>query len=147
MRQEDQDELFKYLRAMADEVGLRDWRFEMVIAPEQDMPKGSLTVDTKYVAYGVCSPTIGQQKAFIYFHNEFKEDLDPEEQREVVIHELVHCHMIDMREFIRSGFLNQVTQSTYDALNFGFDLAWEHATDQIARNWAFKLPLIEWPPS
>lgn len=140
----DQKELGEYLRWIADRMGLRDWRFEMIVQETISTDGGLAGKDTTFITLGLCSPTPGQKKAWIYFAEELRNE-KREVLREVVVHELVHCHLVDMYEFGRTGVLDELAQSAYNLFMFGFTQAWEHATDSIARAWAEEMPLIKWP--
>lgn len=132
------------MRAIADEMGLQEWRFEILIKSE--IKPGGMKAHDDDGLHGVggCSPVTGQHQAEITFIPEFR-DMPRDKVREIVVHELCHCLLFDMREFMRTGTLEHLAQATYDALMFGFDMAWEHAVDSISRAWAEKMPLIQWP--
>lgn len=134
-------ELGKYVRALADEMGLRDWHL-YVKDEEPDTPEWY--DGTPYRAEASCEPTPGQRHATIRFRSDFDEN-SREDVRSVVVHELLHCHMQAMHELCRTGILDQVTQSTYNVFMHAFDQQWEFAIDGISRAWAEKLPLIQWP--
>lgn len=137
--------LAAYVRQVGDLMGLRDWHFRTTVT--DDLHEGGMENPDKdtFMAMASVLPVPGQHKAQIRFSSLFREDNDAETQREIVVHELVHCHLADMREFVRTGTLHHLAQATYDALSFGFDLAWEHTVDDISRAWAENLPFIHWP--
>jgi hypothetical protein len=144
MNAADKKELVRYVRWCADEMGLRDWALDIHV--DTDFTEGGFkphNVDD-FDAMGSCEPTPGQSRALIRFHPDVRKS-SREELREIVVHELVHCHLFRAREFMRTGVLEHVGQSTYNALAFGYDQEWEHSVDGIARPWAEKIPLIKWP--
>lgn len=137
--------LWRYTRAMADQMGLRDWWLDIIIEDEIDAGamdfQNGVLMDIIPVA--TCEPVPGQKKATIVYGDEIRnEKLD--ELRMIVCHELVHCHLFPMREFVRTGMPVHLGKQSYEILMFGFDQAWEFATDAIARDWARKMPLIDW---
>lgn len=145
MTEAEFDVLCKYVREVADEMGLRDWHFNVFQMDE--IPEGGLQhhKGDGLLGVGGCTPITGAKRANITFREDFREKTDAEDQREIVVHELTHCHVAQLREFARTGFLDHVTQTTYDAFMFGYDLVWEFTVDGIARPWSQNFPLIPWP--
>jgi len=139
----EQRALRDYVRWVADAMGLRDWLLDVVVAEE--VPEGGLPHSEEFRGVAAATPVPGQRRAGVHFTHGFRTDHSAQSQRAIVVHELVHCHLADMREFVRSCACDLLAQQTYDVLSFGFDLAWEHATDAIACAWAEKMPLIAWP--
>lgn len=134
-------ELGVYARALADEMGLRDWTFVTLDQEPETPPEYN---GTDFRAEATCTPTPGQHTAVLRFRSDFDENR-LEDIRNTVVHELLHCHMQAMHEMCRSVLLNEISQSTYNVFMGGFDMNWEYAIDGISRAWAAKLPLIQWP--
>jgi hypothetical protein len=137
--------LWRYTRSMADQMGLKDWWLDIIVDDEID--PGAMDFkdgdQMDIVPVATCEPVPGQKKATIIYTAELREERRSE-IRSIVCHELVHCHLFPMREFVRTGMPDHLGKQSYEILMFGFDQAWEFATDAIARDWARKLPLIDW---
>lgn len=146
MNPAEEKELQRYVRSVADELGLQHWHLEVEVTDEHP-PADTLISDAEeddWPAAATCDPIPGMHRATLRFSTGFREE-SPEDQRETVVHELIHCHLADLYEFGRKGMSDLVHQSVYDMFMYGFSLAWEHAVDGMARAWSPKLPLMEWP--
>lgn len=140
-----EETLARYIRRLADDMGLKDWRFDVRVT--DDHPKNDSIVeedDKRFAIDATCEPIIGQRKATITIGTDVKE-IEVEVIRHTIVHELVHCHMADFYEHGRKGILDLVHQTVYDAWMYGFSLTWEHTVDAIAVAWSEKLPCIKWP--
>jgi hypothetical protein len=146
MTRADKNELGKYLRALGDMMGLRDWRFVTHFGDE--FTKSVLTEDNEdddeVKTMAECQVVPGQRVAEVKFSPSIRQR-PTWYVREVVAHELVHCHVADMYEIATKGVIKELGQSTYNAWHHAYSLAWEHTVDDISRAWAEKLPLIRWP--
>jgi hypothetical protein len=143
----DKKEFQNYLRWIADHMGLRDWHFELFWMPGEEMPQGGMDYDDQDGAtapLGACSPTPGQREAHLYFDPRLRKEKRGE-VREVVVHELLHCHFMHLREHVRTGLTKHLSQSSYDIFTQAFDMSWEYSVDAIARAWSMDMPLIKWP--
>jgi hypothetical protein len=89
----------RYARIVADRVGLRDW----VIEVDHDPADGALARVRLH----------GERRALrLSFADGF--ELEPEdEQRHAVVHELVHPHLRDLFETVRSGAEEEFTGVAY----------------------------------
>ena len=143
MNNRDFAELTRYVRWCANEVGLRDWTINLQLATKIDVV-GSYEKSSLYVAMGQCHPTPGKKYADVTLQADCRK-WDVGFLRRIIIHELIHCHLADMREFPRMYLFDTMPKRQYHAFMFGFDLAWEHATNAIAVDWARLLPMIVWP--
>lgn len=81
----DRDELGRYVRDLADEMGLRDWYL--------GVHEGDVT-DTDHGAE--CDVTYGQKHANISFRGDWPH-WEADEVRRLAVHELIHCHIEPMR--------------------------------------------------
>ena len=72
-----------YIRDIADRLRLRDW----TVRVKDDGPEGRDDHASVQCVYG-------RKLANIRLSDEFLGD-DPEEQRHTVVHELLHCHLVD----------------------------------------------------
>lgn len=124
--------LGEYVRDTADKIGLRDWHFNIAHEPcEED--------------YGAqVHTTYGQKVARISFAHEFRQ-LTPEDQRETVLHELMHVPMFPFRLYIERTLPDLIGEPASNAVIATFLQRNEEATDQFAKVFAPFFPLIEWP--
>lgn len=82
----------------------------------------------------------GKRDATIQVDPDFVDE-PPEEQRETLVHELVHCHLADMGNMVYEDLKHPLGITAHAIFNDGFTRALEHATDAIAKAWAAQLPL------
>lgn len=134
MSKRDWTALGRYVRALADDVGLRDWWIDLMHDPP-------LHND----ALATCTPTFGRKLAQVHVCHEFRH-LEPVKQRWILVHELLHCHFAATQDMVRGRRL----EATLGELVHGhFSADWmqahEYAIDAIACEWAKSLPLIAWP--
>jgi hypothetical protein len=124
----DRDELGKYVREIADLVGLRDW----VVGVADDTP------DREDANAQACVP-FGRRAVMIKFSPGWA-DRDPDELRQTVVHELVHCHLwsLDQRICDLHGIIGS---AAYEVLEKAHHENLEHAVDAIALAWSETLPL------
>lgn len=119
-----------YLRELADGLNLRDWTINIVHEPiPGDAP-----------AAASCAGVHGRHWADIRFGAWFA-DFDPEVQREICIHELLHCHVKawsgnDDHEL--SALIGRPAYTIYAAAKA---TEFEHAVDAIANAIARHFPL------
>lgn len=141
MTSKEKKALLTYVRMIADRMGLRDWRFDVL---EQEPETGKEYEGTNFQASASCEPTPNQRRASLRFADDFSSK-SRDEARHILVHELLHCHMAAVYECGRNGVLDQLSQSTYNMFMFSFTQAWETAIDAIAIAWAEKLPLPKFP--
>lgn len=132
MRKRDRKVLAKYIRATADSLGLRDWTFELQHDPCDDEALASV------------HPCEGRRVATICVCGDFR-SRKRAEQRQTIVHELLHCHHAAASDIIRVDLVKQLSQSTYDVVFFGFRRQMEYMVDAVAEAIAGHFPLIEWP--
>lgn len=78
-----------YLREIADLLWLRDWTIEI----ESDEPESS-------EAIAAIRPIWGRRRALIRFRDDFW-NMDSEDQRQTIVHELIHCHFAESLHWAR----------------------------------------------
>jgi hypothetical protein len=129
----DRKALGKYMRECADLMELRDWHLDL----SHDPPAGDDD------AYASCEPIEGRRKAVFRFAADFRKQ-DPETQRMVVAHELVHCHlaMAQLQAEQDTYPLGPAASSLFQAT---FRRNLEYGVDGLAHALAKHLPLIDWP--
>lgn len=124
----DRDELGKYVRDMADEMGLRDWTIVLSHAEPDDDDHGA-----------ECDVTYGRKLATITFRDDWVQ-WDAERIRQLVAHELLHVHTWPMEQRL-CDLKDLIGESAYTVASLAFRDALEHAVDGIATEWAATLPL------
>lgn len=139
MRKRDRRELLRYVRFVANEIGLRDWTFNVVISePDSDDNRDSSNWGAS------CEPVPGRKLATLTFSPDRRHD-DPRDLRATVAHELVHCHFFGVWDTCRRDVLAHLGQATYDVWIAGVERHMEYGVDAMADALASHLPLIEWP--
>lgn len=133
MKPKDRRALGRYLRWVANAMGLRDWTITVLHDPcDED-------------SLGVCNPTYGRKMADISFPADFRHSVTPEGQRQTVVHELLHCVFAAEQDHIRIHLPRHLAQSTYDVFNDTYRQMHEYAIDGLADALAPHMPLIQWP--
>lgn len=110
----------RYVASMARLMGLSDW---VLIVSNEDPPEGSS---------GAVGCTPGRKVATIYFSESFYDD-DDADQRNTVVHELLHCHHAHPDHIA----VECLERGERDA----WRLAMEYSVDAVATSWAKLLPL------
>lgn len=132
MTQRDRKTLGEYVRAVADQLWLRDWKFHLMHEPCEEGKAGNV----------VCVE--GQREANISLARHFSE-LDPEEQRETIIHELVHCHLEACWRMVQGDLDEPLGKVGYYVFCDAYRRNMELAVDALAKALAPHFPLISWP--
>lgn len=123
--------LSRYIRAIADEVELRDWTIELAENPAPADSQGHI-----HVTYGRKLATLSVGRGF--------RELTAAEQRQTIAHELVHCHFEPAANMVLND-LEQWLGKQADQIFFdGFKRQMEYAVDALATALAKRLPPIEW---
>jgi hypothetical protein len=126
--------LSKYIRDVADKLGLKDWEFELKREPPEDKDAGAEV-----------SPAEGRKFAHILVASDFRE-YKPKTQANYILHELIHLHLQSACDVIRLDLWENrvLPQTTYDVLCGGFRRQIEYAVDGLATALAPMFPVIEW---
>lgn len=139
MKKRDRKALSHYVRSIADEMGLRDWSFEVEIGEaDVDLPWETISADASIECVD------GRKFATITFPDDTRER-PRDELRETVCHELIHAHLNPACEVIRVDAKVGFSQATYEMMMAGFRRNVEFAVDALAAVFAPRMPLIEWP--
>jgi hypothetical protein len=109
-----------YARSLADRMALRDWTTTI----SSDLP-----CDPDALASVVCCE--GRRHATIRLSVEFLEG-EPAEQRQIMCHELAHCHFAAAARIAEKQLGDQ---------HESFKLMLEYGIDAVAESWAAHLPL------
>lgn len=110
----------RYVREVADRMGLKDWLFHIHDEPTESSE-----------AAAEIYPTFGRKVATIHFSDRFLDD-SPEAQREIVCHELIHCHF---------NAACQVADRLEEVLHEVFIMEIEYGVDGLASVIARGMPL------
>lgn len=132
MRKRDRRELGRYVRHVADLMELRDWTVCIGHEPCEDR------------CDAVVHCVNGQRKLTISFSRGFR-DLPAEEQRETVVHELVHAHADVCWKMVQTDLAEALGKPVYYVFCDSYRRAMEFQVDALARALARHMPLIDWP--
>jgi len=128
--------LRKYIRDMADELGLKDWKITLMDEPCGEGLSADITsvVGRKVAKMRIC-PDFLQATA--------------ESQRNTIIHELLHLHTDGMRQTICGDLNNSgaLSKPQCDIFWYTFDRMDEYCVDGIANAIDCKYPVINWQSS
>lgn len=100
--------LVGYIRYLANELGLRDWTFELEYHQLPPIEDASASIDCIF----------GRKYAVIRFADTFFQ-ADRSDQRNTMVHELIHCHLDGMDAVIRDmgvqmgSFVHSVFQDNH----------------------------------
>ena len=142
MNAKDRKEFGRYFRAIADQMGLRDWRFEIEWSDQLSKPNYAADVEHDLGAQMNCIP--GRRVGETTFAFSAR-DQPLDELRQTVCHELLHCHFAAMWHQVRQDLLERLGQDAYDLFIASFERNMEYGVDAAATAWAEELPLIQWP--
>jgi len=122
--------LSRYVRAVADAIGLRDYEVEVEHRPTSDNSLGECDVSAyrRSLRLRVCA--------------EFR-DLDPQKQRHVIVHELVHAHFSGLDSVIR-GVERWMPESAFEMFYESYDREQERGVDAVAVCLCNAAPLPVW---
>jgi len=129
----DRKALGRYLRFLANAMGLRDWE---LILEHDPVPEGAGALAT-------CRTTFGQRRATIAFAADAR-DWNLDRLRRVCVHELMHCHL-DRMDTAREAAADELGAQARRVSDEAWRSALEDACDDIATAWADQFPMIEWP--
>lgn len=121
--------LAKYVASIAAEFGLRDWTFDFPNGPCSDHALAE--VDCTY----------GRKRAAIRFSTDWM-GLSPEEQRHVVVHELIHVHFAQANQAARDGF-EALGRDAGKIANDAYSVGHEYGVDGLADAIDSHFPLWE----
>jgi hypothetical protein len=123
--------LEKYVRWVADAMELRDWTITIDNDPCADDLEGS----------AVC--TFSQRHVTIAFATNFR-DRDPADQRETVVHELLHAHHEVTWRMVQTDLAGALGKPVYYVFCDSYRRAMEYTVDALAKTIAKAMPLIDW---
>lgn len=124
--------LGRYIRHVADMMGLRDWSFELSHNPADGE------------AYASIVTTYGRKVAVIEVCPNWP-NLDPKVQRHSIVHELVHAHLGGLKNYVYHALPSLLGEASWSAFESAYRMHDELATDGIADGIAAGFPLWEQP--
>ncbi len=130
MTDDQHESLTTYVGTLREALGLRDWAIEV-----KRRPAGEDTSAQIACVYG-------QRWAHLRV-DEHWWDNAPEDQREHIVHELLHCHMDPMDTLVCS-LEGTLGSGSFAVAHSAHRTAMEFAIDGIARAVASFLPLPPW---
>ena len=112
-----------YVRDIADRIGLKDWTITVPGTPPRDHADASM-----WMCYG-------RRVARVHLPDSIRHE-PPEEQRDIVVHELVHLHFAAMDGTV-TDWLDEDKGKAYNRL-------FEYGIDAMAAALAPHMPLPLW---
>lgn len=123
----DHHALGGYARELADRMGMRDWTVRVDAVPADDDNAGE------------CRVTYGQRRATLRVSADWATRA-PDDLRNTICHELLHCHLEPVTWAINNGQV-PLGSTAFVIFEGAFRDAMELAVDGIATAWAETLPL------
>jgi hypothetical protein len=138
-----------YVRACANEIGLRDWTLTVDITDQEDLRATDDHDGDDQVWGAACDPVKGRKYATIKFGTPNIERLlegDLEDFRQTVAHELTHCHFAPLWDQMRLDLhkAGLLSQPVYDIFIASAERNLEYGIDAMADAIAPRLPLLDW---
>ena len=139
-----------YIRYCADELGLRDWTFQVIFRPSVDDLRNVDDHDSRSDVWGAAlDPVRGRKSAAVLLGDEVINRLlegHKEEFRVTVAHELFHAHLAPLWEQLREDLYESklLPYPAYDLFIKSAERNLEFANDAMAEAAAKALPLIDW---
>lgn len=132
LRPDERKVIGDWLREAADKLELRDWTFEFKHQPASDHLAG--TIESTY----------GQRVAELKLAASFR-DLSADEQRDTLVHELLHVHRDGIRLYFDEVLPDLIGRPAFIAVTQTYRLLDELATDAISKAIAGYFPPLELP--
>lgn len=132
MKKRDRKALSEYIRRVADLMELRDWTVSLSKEPSPEGISARVSV------------TYGRKLAWIQVAPAFRDE-HPDDQRQTIVHELVHCH-VDAAYSMVLNDLEELLGKPADSIFLkGYKRQMEHGVDALASALAKRMPLVDWP--
>lgn len=122
--------LGRYVRLIADRLGLRDWTFEISHNPSDG------------IALAQIECLFGRQLGIVEFCPNWM-GLTPEQQRHVVVHEMLHACAAGPHGYVYRALPSLLGESAWSAFESAYRQVEELATDGLAAAIAPIFPLWE----
>lgn len=123
--------LMRYIATIGKMLGLCDWK--VILRPDEP--------DSKDHAASI-SCVYGRRVANLWLSHGF-EHLEPAEQRQILVHELLHVHFDSMTTLIEQALPPALGAPAYGVFDAAYRERAEHAVDAIAEAVAPVFPLPE----
>ncbi len=120
-----------YIHHLAALLRLADWRIRLATEPAADGQNAQA-----YQPFDARRTYIRVRDGWL--------DMEPEEQRDTIVHELLHLHLAEMSGMINDDTGELLDKAAYHILHEQYRLAEERAVDTLAGAIAPLLPL--WDP-
>lgn len=133
MNEQQTDVLAAYIRSVADRLGLSEWSFRISEQPPYN-PE----------AIASCEAVYGRRLAVLYFEEGFAER-SPTEQRNTVVHELLHCHHAAQARLVKDTLGRLVREADYDLVWEPIRMETEYMVDLLTSVLERQFDLIAWP--
>lgn len=117
-----------YVTDLAGRLGLADWDVRI----DFDAPAADGTAAT-------ITPWPNQRRATLQLGSGFADD-PAEDQRQTLVHELVHCHLFALHELVRATCERVLDAQAADVADVAVTCAVEAATDALATALATAMP-------
>jgi hypothetical protein len=131
MTKAEQATLTTYIRTAADEMGLRDWRIELLDEPCDEDCNAQVRL------------IYGRKVATVRVSGDFR-CFDLERIRRTVVHELVHLHFAAMTNQVEHDLDGHLSKQALDIFFSAWARDFEYGVDAIATAFAVHMPLIDW---
>lgn len=132
MKKRDRRALLEYVRWVANEIELRDWTVEL----DRD------ACDDDRAGHAVCID--GQRHVTVAVNANFR-GYSPEEQRETIVHELLHAQHAVCWRMVQTDLAEPMGKIAYYVFCDSYRRAMEYTVDALSKALAKHMPLIEWP--
>lgn len=132
MKKRDRKELGRYVRWVADEIGLRDWTIDLLTEPCDE----DCNAQTRLI--------YGRKRAALRVSEGFRA-FDLERIRHTIVHELIHLHLAAATNQVDHDIGEHLGATAYDIFWNGWLRNLEYGIDGLAGALAPHLPLIDWP--
>ncbi len=121
----NREQVIEYIYLLREEMGLSDWAF-------------SVKEDAELDSHAQVSIPYAQRAAVIHITPEFYSN-EPQMQKMILVHEMVHCHIDQMHTPVRK--LEEILGSvTHESFFSAYHYNYERTVDDIAVAWAMRLP-------
>jgi hypothetical protein len=132
MTKRDRAALGRYVRWVADHMELRDWTLTLGYDECEDHLEASAHC------------TYGQRHLAIEFNERFR-SRPAADQRETVVHELVHAHLDVCWKMVQTDLAEALGKPVYYVFCDSYRRAMEYSVDALSKTIAPHMPLIDWP--
>lgn len=117
----------EYTRQIAVSMGLGGWTIEQSADPASDG------------CFAEIEPTYGQRHAKLALCPNW-DDLPPEEQRDTIVHELLHVHLASLTQ-LAFDIVQELDPAAAKVAQAALNLAEEYVVDAMAGAWSPYMPL------